>query len=138
MFIRPEYSKLYIAGRKQALEYMKKSGASAEDIRRMESGCRIVWTDDDPTLPPGWKARTSEINTRTGKVPMQWFLSPEGKMYRGRKSALDEIQNSGLYTTQDIRKFKFVIPDNKKTNYVWNHDDPSVPQGNHKTSINLS
>ena len=30
---------------------------------------------------------------------------------------------------QDIRRFKFVIPDNKKTNYTWNHDDPSVPAG---------
>ena len=95
----------------------------------MESGCKIVWSDEDPTLPPLWKTRTSEINTRTGKVPMQWFLNPEGKMLRGRKAALEEIQNSGLYTKQEIRRFKFVVPDNKKTNYTWNPEDSSVPEG---------
>ena len=94
----------------------------------MESGCKIVWTEEDPTLPPGWKTRSSEINTRTGKVPMQWFLSPDGKMYRGRKSALEEIQSSGQYSTLEIRRFKFVIPENKKTNYTWG-EDTSVPPG---------
>lgn len=42
-----------LTGRKQALDYLKKNGASAEDIRRMESGCKIVWNDQDPTLPTG-------------------------------------------------------------------------------------
>ncbi len=27
------------------------------------------------------------------------------------------------------RKFKFVIPENKKTNYTWNTEDPTVPDG---------
>ena len=49
-------------------------------------------------------------------------------MYRGRKSALEEIQNSGLYSTLEIRRFKFVIPENKKTNYTWS-EDVSVPPG---------
>ena len=59
---------------------------------------------------------------------MQWFLSPDGKMYRGRKSALEEIQSSGQYSTLEIRRFKFVIPENKKTNYTWG-EDTSVPPG---------
>ena len=28
-----------------------------------------------------------------------------------------------------FRKFKFVIPENKKTNYTWNTEDPTVPDG---------
>jgi hypothetical protein len=66
---------------------------------------------------------------RAGKVPMQWFLSPDGKMFRGRKSALEEIVGSGKYPKEDIRKFKFIIPENKKTNYTWNSEDPTVPDG---------
>lgn len=30
---------------------------------------------------------------------------------------------------QEMRKFKFVLPDNKKTNYTWNSQDTSVPEG---------
>ena len=111
------------------MEYLRNTGASADDIRCMESGCKIVWTDTDPTLPPGWKTRTTEINARSGKVPMQWFSNPQGKMFRGRKSALEEIQGSGHYSKEDIRKFKFVIPESKKANYDWISDDPSVAPG---------
>ena len=46
-----------ILGRKQALEYLRKSGGSAEDIGRLESKCKVVWSCDDSTLPPGWKTR---------------------------------------------------------------------------------
>ena len=31
---------------------------------------------------------------------MQWFMNPDGKMFRGRKSALEEIHGSGLYTKE--------------------------------------
>jgi len=39
---------------------------------------------------------------------------------------------------KDIRRFKFVIPDNKKTNYSWNPDDPSVPTGWLTTLITMN
>ncbi len=32
-----------------------------------------------------------------------------------------------------MRKFKFVLPDNKKTNYTWNSQDTSVPEGKNYT-----
>jgi len=126
------------SGRKQALDHMNKGGFSYEDIRKMESGCKIRWVDDDPTLPFGWKTRTSEINSKNGKIPMQWFLNPDGKMLRGRKAALEEIQNSGHYTKEDIRKFKFVIPEIKRENYDWNENDPSVPMGWLTTMITMN
>ena len=43
-----------LLGRKQALEHLRKAGNSnPDDIRRLESGCKVVWTEDDPTLPAG-------------------------------------------------------------------------------------
>ena len=125
------------SGRKQALEHMRKVGYDEEDIKRMSSGCRVKWIDDDPSLPEGWKTRTSEINSKNGKIPMQWFLNPEGKMLRGRKAALIEIE-SGKYSKEDIRKFKFFIPDEKRKNYDWNENDPSVPMGWHTTMITMN
>ena len=125
------------SGRKQALEHMRKVGYDEEDIKRMSSGCRVKWIEDDPTLPEGWKTRYSEINSKNGKVPMQWFLNPEGRMLRGRKAAMIEIE-SGKYSKEDIRKFKFSIPETKKANYDWNENDPSVPMGWLTTMITMN
>ena len=118
---------------------MKKEGSyTHDDIRKMESGCKVKWYDDDPTLPPNWKMRTSEIKTKSGTIPMQWFLNPEGKMFRGRKAALEEIQNSGKYSVDEIRRFKFVIPDDKRQNYDWNDNDSSIPIGWMTTYITMN
>ena len=51
-FLAPDGSSF--SGRKQALEHMNKIGGfSIDDIRKMESGCKVKWFDDDPTLPEG-------------------------------------------------------------------------------------
>ena len=63
---------------------------------------------------------------------MQWFLSPEGKMFRGRKSVLKFIQsNPDRFNPEDIRKFKSVPTQNKKfsAEYDWNENDPTLPEG---------
>ena len=31
----------------------KIGGFTIDDIRKMESGCKVKWFDDDPTLPEG-------------------------------------------------------------------------------------
>ena len=116
----------------------KEGGFSPDDIRKMESGCKVKWYDDDPTLPANWKTRSSEINSKNGKIPMQWFLNPEGKMFRGRKAALEEIQNSGKYSNDEIRRFKFIIPEEKRQNYSWNDNDSSVPMGWLTTIITMN
>ena len=41
------------SGRKQAVDYMVKSKYSQQDIKIMESGFKIKWIDDDPSLPDG-------------------------------------------------------------------------------------
>jgi hypothetical protein len=66
----------------------------------------VKWDTEDPNLPVGWKTRTTDMKTKNGKVAMQWFLSPEGKMFRGRKSALEFITTCGKYDSEDIRKFR--------------------------------
>jgi hypothetical protein len=43
------------SGRKQGLEFMKKSGSSDADIQRTESSCKVVLISDDPTRPAVWK-----------------------------------------------------------------------------------
>ena len=136
-FLAPDGSSF--SGRKQALDHMNKEGGySVDDVRKMESGCKVKWYDDDESLPPGWKTRTSEINSKSGKIPMQWFLSPENKMFRGRKAALEEIQNSGKYSIEEVRRFKFIIPEEKRQNYDWCDTDPSVPIGWLTTIITMN
>ena len=54
----------------------------------------------------GWKSRITEIKTKTGSTSMQWFLSPDGKMFRGRKSALRYIETCDYYSKEEVRLFK--------------------------------
>ena len=80
----------------------------------------------------GWKTRTSKIKTKAGMTEMQWFLSPEGKMFRGRKSMLKFIQsNPDRFHPEALRKFKSVPTQNKKfsAEYDWNENDPTMPEG---------
>ena len=50
-FLAPDGSSY--SGRKQAVEYMNKHGYGQDDIKIMESGFKIQWIDDDPSLPEG-------------------------------------------------------------------------------------
>ena len=120
----------FFPGRKAAVDWMREQGIySNEDIELMQSKLKIKWTDDDPTLQTG----TSQIKTKTGLTEMQWFLSPEGKMFRGRKSVLKYIAgNPGLFDPDEIRRFKSVQSNpNKKfsAEYDWNDNDPTLPDG---------
>ena len=114
---------------------MRKHGHDEAHIKIMEAGFKIQWLEDDPSLPLNWKTRFTDMKTKNGVVPMQWFLSPEGKMFRGRKSALDHITKSGLYDKEDIRKFKHSGDTPTKSNYDWDDTDTSVPQGWKTTMI---
>jgi len=134
-FLAPDGSSY--SGRKQAVEYMVKKKYSQEDIKIMESGFKIQWSDDD-CLPTGWKMRTTDMKTKNGTVPMQWFLSPEGKMFRGRKSTLDHITKSGQYNKEDIRKFRCSGDTPTKSQYDWDEKDPSVPKGWKTTMITVN
>ena len=135
-FLAPDGSSY--SGRKQAVEYMKKNDFKPEDIKKMESGFKIQWIDNDPSIPVGWKTRTTDMKTKNGVIPMQWFLSPEGKMFRGKKSAIEFITNSGKYSKEDIRKFRCSGETPTKTQYDWDENDPSVPSGWKTTMITVN
>ena len=61
---------------------------------------------------------------------MSRLLSLEGKMFQGRKAVLKNIKGmSSESGKEDISKFKFFFPDEKRKNYNWNENDPSVPMG---------
>ena len=124
----------FFPGRKAAVDWMRDQGIyTNDDIELMQSKLKIKWTDDDPTLMDGWKTRTSQIKTKTGLTEMQWFLSPEGKMFRGRKSVLKFIAaNPGSFHPDEIRRFKSVPSNqNKKfsAEYDWVDNDPTLPDG---------
>ena len=107
-----------------------------QDIKIMEYGLNAQWIDDDPSLPEGtlsfvfcfviltfkpsgWKMRVTETTSKLGPVAMQWFLSPEGKSFRGRRSTLEHITKCGKYSEEDIRKFKSSGRTPKKPHRDW-------------------
>ena len=137
------------------MEYMNKHGYGQEDIKIMESGFKIQWIDDDPSLPEGtlsfvfcfiiltfkpsgWKMRVTDMKTKNGSVAMQWFLSPEGKMFRGRKSTLEHITKCGKYSVEDIRNFRCSGDTPTKSPYDWNDSDSTVPNGWKTTMITVT
>ena len=81
--------------------------------------------------------RVTDMKTKNGTVAMQWFLSPEGKMFRGRKSTLEHITKCGKYNVEDIRKFRCSGDTPTKSPYEWNDSDPSVPNGWKTTMITV-
>ncbi len=44
---------------------------SQEEVDLMQSKLRIRWREDDPTVPKGWKTRTSQIRS---KVRLEFML----------------------------------------------------------------
>ena len=51
---------------------------------------KYEWNDGGDYLPVGWKSRVSE-----GESKMEWFLSPEGRMYRTRYMAIQDMLKKG-------------------------------------------
>ena len=51
---------------------------------------KYEWNDGGDYLPAGWKSRVSE-----GESKMEWFLSPEGRMYRTRYMAIQDMLKKG-------------------------------------------
>ena len=47
---------------------------------------KFSWLDGEDSLPAGWRYRVSE-----GDAKMEWFLSPEGRMYRSRYTAVSDM-----------------------------------------------
>ena len=61
---------------------------------------KYEWKDGGDYLPAGWKSRISE-----GESKMEWFLSPEGRMYRTRYIALVDMVKKG-YPDETLMEMK--------------------------------
>ena len=80
---------------KTVVDYLSESSFhTEEDISRCREFLKLQkeptkkyeWNDGDDSLPMNWKMRISE-----GDAEMEWILSPEGRMYRSRVIALQDM-----------------------------------------------
>ena len=79
---------------KNVFEFMSKKAYSQFDFDNCKEFIRIQncpekkykWQPGDHTLPSGWKKRISE-----GDAQMEWFLSPQNRMYRSRYVAIQDM-----------------------------------------------
>ena len=55
-------SGVFFPGRKAAVEWMREQGGwGQEEVELMQSKLKIRWTEDDTTIPQGWKSRSSQV-----------------------------------------------------------------------------
>jgi len=130
----------FLPGRNSAIRYMEQDGGfPIEEIEHMKRPLKApIWNEDDKTVPYGWKTRMGKINSKAGPVPLQFFLSPDGQIFKGRKAALRFIEESKIGTNEDLRKMKSVPMKKYKSKYEWNDNDPTVPGGWKTTSVTLN
>merc|ERR1719244_1133640 len=62
---------------------------------------KYTWFDGGSSLPQGWKKRTSE-----GDSQFEWILSPEGRMFRSRYVAIQDMikRNCGDDEVEEMRE----------------------------------
>ena len=100
---------------KSVLDFIQTSGEYSE--QDVENGKAFLaeqkapekkyeWNDCGDHLPAGWKTRVSE-----GDSKMEWILSPEGRMYRTRYMAIQDMlkkvaESKGLAYDEFIGKLK--------------------------------
>ena len=63
------------------------------------------WTEDHPTLPPGWKMRSRPRATQAGQL-FFIFLSPDNKVFHSRKKVMEHMEKLGGYSQFDFDKVR--------------------------------
>ena len=63
------------------------------------------WTEDDPTLPAGWKIRSRPRATQAGQL-FFLFLSPDSKVFHSRKKVVEHMEKLGGYSQFDFDKVR--------------------------------
>ena len=112
---------------KDALNYVEKN-LDEESLVKLMSLIELVnvetrleiydWTDDD-SVPSGWKMRIAE-----GKVNKEYFLSPDGKMFPSRTTAVQHMIRENFSPDEiDQMRLKLVEHENwqyhGKLPYAW-------------------
>ena len=112
---------------KSVMDAMKTSTIySEEDLKRCKEfvkemakpDVRHTWVDGGDCLPPGWKSRTSE-----GEAKWLWILSPEGRSYRTRFVAIQDMKKRGA-SSEELQVMK-----EKMVQYEGWQLSNSLPQG---------
>ena len=95
---------------KTALEYLERGNSKNVDIALIKARVKAEevkvedkykWTESG-TLPDGWKVRRKMSSTRK---MIDFFLAPDGKMIRGKSSALEHLK-SMKHSPGDFVKMK--------------------------------
>ena len=100
----------HLMNAKTALEYLERGNSNNVDIALIKARVKAEevkledkykWTESG-TLPDGWKVRRKMSSTRK---MIDFFLAPDGKMLRGKSSALEHLK-SLKHSPGDVVKMK--------------------------------
>ena len=100
----------HLMNAKTALEYLERGNSNNVDIALIKARVKAEevkledkykWTESG-TLPDGWKVRRKMSSTRK---MIDFFLAPDGKMLRGKSSALEHLK-SLEHSPGDVIKMK--------------------------------
>ena len=83
-------------------EYTEADAANCKEFVKMNNAPekKFEWLPGDDSLPSGWKRRFSE-----GDAKMEWFLSPQGRMYRSRFVAIQDMIRKN-YSEKDVDEMR--------------------------------
>ena len=81
------------------------------------------WNEDDPTIPPGWKSTTIQMNSFGKIVESNRYMAPDGRYCSNRLDALRYMTKEGIFTQEDIQTMKEGL-----TEDGWKAD-PGLPTG---------
>ena len=90
------------------------------------AGCS-EWTDGASHLPPGWQTRLLDVMVGTRQIKRAEFLSPTGQHFPSRKTAVDHMVRTGVYSTEDMDTMRRGL--RTKTQFEWESGRPGVPEG---------
>ena len=81
------------------------------------------WNEDDPTILPGWKSTTIQMNSFGKIVESNRYMAPDGRYCSNRLDALRYMTKEGIFTQEDIQTMKEGL-----TEDGWKAD-PGLPTG---------
>ena len=111
---------------KSVLDFMQTSeNYSEEDIENGKTFLgeqkapekKYKWKEGDESVPKGWKTRVSD-----GEGEWEWILSPDGKMFRSRVLAVEEMVKRGCSKVEEEEM-------RAKMAFEGWQKDPAFPEG---------
>ena len=110
---------------KNVLAKLKEANASAETLEKCKQfiaeqkpvEVKYEWKDGGESLPKGWKTRVSD-----SEGEWEWILSPDGKMFRSRVLAAEDMVKRGC-SKEQVDEMK------EKMAYEGWQKDPHFPEG---------